>query len=71
MVDISIGITNSRIWLKSCVVTAETEKYNSIIKKKRKTHDEIVLLELKAIEVLIFKALIDSYIINDEFVRWK
>ena len=42
-----------------------------MIKKKSKKHDKIVLLgkdKLNAIEVLISKALIDSYISHDEFV---
>ena len=43
----------------------------SIIKKKEKKHDKIVLLaksKLNTIEVLISKALINSYISHDEFV---
>ena len=47
------------------------KKCKSIIKKKSKKHDKIVLLgkdKLDAIEVLISKALIDSYISHDEFV---
>ena len=43
----------------------------SIIKKKKKEHDKIVLLaksKLNSIEVLISKALIDSVISHDEFV---
>ena len=49
----------------------ESKKYKSIIKKKKKKHDKIVLLrktKLDIIEVLISKALIDSYISYDEFV---
>ena len=45
--------------------------FKSIIKKKRKKHDKIVLLaksKLNSLEVLISKALIDSVIIRDEFV---
>ena len=47
------------------------KKYKSITKKKKKKHDKIVLLEkkkLNAIEVIISKALIDSYVSHDEFV---
>ena len=43
----------------------------SIIKKKEKKHDKIVLLaksKLNTIEVLISKALINSYISHDKFV---
>ena len=42
-----------------------------MIKKKKKKHDEIVLLiidKLNTITVLMYKALIDSYISHDEFV---
>ena len=44
--------------------------YKSIIKKKKKKHDKIVLLaksKLNSIEVLIIKALIDSNISHDKF----
>ena len=54
-----------------CVITAAIEKYKPIIKKKKKKHDIIVLLaksKLNSIEVLIFKALIDSVISHDEFI---
>ena len=50
------------------------KKYKSIIEKKRKKHDKIVLLEkdeLNTIEVLISKSLIDSYISHDEFISVK
>ena len=47
------------------------KKYKSIIKKNKKKHDKIVLLEkskLNTTEILISKALIDSYSNNDKFV---
>ena len=53
-----------------CLITVETKKYKSIIKKKKKRHAKIMLLEkamLNTLEVLIVKALIDSYISHDEF----
>ena len=71
LVGISIGITSSPIGLKICVITAEIKKYKSMIKKKKKKHDKIVLLaksKLNSKEVLIFKALIGSNISHDEFV---
>ena len=46
-------------------------KDKSIIKKKKKKHDKIVLLaktKLNSIEVLTSKALINSNISHDEFV---
>ena len=47
------------------------KKYKSIIKKRKKKHDEIELLgkdELNTIEGLISTALINSCISHDEFV---
>ena len=43
----------------------------SVIKKKKKKHDKIIMLvqpKLNTIEVLISRALIDSYISQYEFV---
>ena len=59
--------------MKICAITAEIKKYKSIIrkKKKKKEHGRIVLLgkyKLDTIEVLLFKALFDSYIRHGEFV---
>ena len=71
LVGISIGTTISAIGLKICAITAAIKKYKSIIKKKKKKHDKIVLLAkstLNSIEVLISKALIDSVNSHDEFV---
>ena len=71
LVVIPIGITSSAIGLKVCAITARIKKYKSIIKKKKKTHDKIVLLvksKLSSIDVVISKALIDSVIGHDEFV---
>ena len=64
-------IGSSAVGLKICAITAEIKKYKSIIKKKHKKHDQIVLLaktKLDTIEFLISKALIDSYINHDRFV---
>ena len=69
-VGIPIGIASSTIGLKIYVITAGIKRYKSIIKKKRKKHDEIVLLaksKLNNMEVLISKSLIDSNISHDEF----
>ena len=55
---------------RTCAITAEIKKYKSIIQKKKKKPDKIVLLgkdTLNTIEVLISKALIDSYISHYEF----
>ena len=63
LLRIPIGITSSAIRLKICAITAEMKKYKSITKKKKKKHEKTVLLaksKLNRIEVLTFKALIDS-----------
>ena len=65
-----IRITGSAVGITICAITARIKKYNSIIKKKKKKHDKIVLLgrdKLSTKEVLIYKALIDSYISHEEF----
>ena len=67
----SYRITSSAIGLKICIVTAGIKKYKSIIQKKKKKHDKILPLaksKLYSIEVLNFKASIDSNMNNNEFV---
>ena len=44
LVDIPIRITRSAIGLKICAITAGIKTYKSIIKKKKKNHDKMVLL---------------------------
>ena len=64
LVGVSVGITSSAIGLKNCSITAGTKKYKSIIKKKKKKHDQIVLLaksKLNSIEALISEALVISH----------
>ena len=70
LVGIPIGITSSAIGLKFYAINAGIKKYKSIIKKKKKNHDKILLAKSKFFskEVLISKALIDSVISHDEFV---
>ena len=70
MVCVPVGIVSSAVGIKLCVITAGIKKYKSIIKNKKK-HDKILVLrkdKLNTIDVLISKALIDSYISHDEFV---
>ena len=67
---IPIGITSSTIGLK-ILITAGIKKCKSIIKKKKKRHDKILLLaksKLNSVEVLISEALIDSNISHDDFI---
>ena len=71
LVSVLAGITSSAVEIKNCAITAGIKKYKSIIKKRKRKHDKIVLLgkdQLNPIEVLISKALIDSYISPDEFI---
>ena len=71
LVDVSVGIKGSPVGLKVCAITARITRYKSIIKKKKKKHDKIVLpgkAKLDSFEVLISKALIDSCSSNVEFV---
>ena len=71
LIGIFIRITSSPIELKICAITAEIKKDKLIIKKKKKNRKEIVFLakfKLYKIEVLIYKALIDSVISHDETV---
>ena len=68
LLGILIDIMSFVIGLKMCATTAGIKKYKSIIKKKKKKHDKIVLLakaKLNSIEVIISKALINSNIIHD------
>ena len=71
LISVPIGITSSAFGLKICAMTAGSKKYKSIIKKKKKKHDKIVLLaksKLNNKEILISKALSDSVVSHDEFV---
>ena len=67
---IPIGITCSAIGLQICAITAGIKKFKSIIKKKKKKRDKLVLLaksKWNSIEILTSKTLIDSYVSHDEF----
>ena len=70
-VCVRVGISSSAVGMKICAITAGIKKFKSVIRKKKKKHNRIVLLgksKLDTIEVLLSKALIDSYIKHDEFV---
>ena len=63
-VPIPVGLMSSAVGTKICEVIAGIKNYNSIIKKKNKNHEKRVLLgkdKRITTEVLISKALIDSY----------
>ena len=65
LVSIPIGITNSAIGLKICVMTAGIKKYKSINKKNKVT--SVGKSKWNNTEVLISKTLIDSNISHNEF----
>ena len=63
LVGISTSIASSAVGLNILAITVEIKMSKSIIKKKRKTHHEIVLLaktKLNSIEVLISNLIEDS-----------
>ena len=71
LVNIRAGIMSSTIGLNICAIIARIKKYKSIIKKKEKKHDKIVLLgktDLHCKESVFSRPLIDSYIIQDDFL---
>ena len=70
-VGIPIGIKKSIIELKICVIAVAIKKCKSRIYKKKKNHNEKVVLaksELNSIEVFIPTALIDSLFSHEPFV---
>ena len=72
LVGVPVGITSSAVWIKICAIIAGIKKYISLIKKKKKKHDKIVLLgkyKLNTIKVLISKALTNSYISHDNLFQ--
>ena len=72
LLDIPIGITSTAIELKIYVIAVGIKNYKLIIKKKKKKHEKIVFLiksNLSSMEVLISKALIDSNISHDDFLK--
>ena len=44
VVGTPVGITSSAVGIKICAITAAIKKYKSIITKKKRKHDKIVLL---------------------------
>ena len=68
LVYVPVSITSSVVGLNICAIIAGIKKYKSIIKKKKKKHDKILVLgkdKLNTIEVLISKAFTDSCISHD------
>ena len=76
LVDIPILIANSAVGLKICAKTAGIKECQSIIKKKKKKkkYNKIIFLakiKLNNIKILIYLALIDSYVSHNELVLVK
>ena len=64
LLGIPIAITSSAIGLKVYAITAGIKKYKPIVKKKKKKRYKVEFFAkpiLNSIEVLIYKALTDSY----------
>ena len=61
---VPVGITSPAVGIKIWAITAGIKKNKLIKKEKKKKHDKKVLSEkLNSIEVLIYKALIDSILV--------
>ena len=45
LVCVLVGITSFAVRLKICAITAGIKNYKSVIKKKKKKYDKIMLLE--------------------------
>ena len=67
LLGIPVGITSSVTGLKNCAIAAQIKKYKSIIKRTRKKHDKILLLEKSKLNS-ISQALINLNVSYDEFV---
>ena len=71
LIGISLGISSFVIGLKICAITVGVKKYKSIIQKKKKKHDEIVMLAKpisNSMELKISKDLTDSFISHYKFI---
>ena len=61
LVGISIGITSSAVGIKICAKTAGIKRYKSIIKKKKKKHDKIVLLAKTNLNSIVVNNVLREY----------
>ena len=52
LVGIPVGIAGSAVRLEICAITARIKNYKSIIRKKSKKHDKIVLLEKAKLDAI-------------------
>ena len=71
LIAIPVVITSSAVVTQICAINSGVKKCKSVIIKKGKKHDTLVLLEkdkLDTLEVLFSKVLICSYVSHDEFI---
>ena len=61
LVGISVGITSSAVGIKICAKTAGIKRYKSIIKKKKKKHDKIVLLAKTNLNSIVVNNVLREY----------
>ena len=61
LVGISVGITSSAVGIKICAITAGIKRYKSIIKKKKKKHDKIVLLAKTNLNSIVVNNVLREY----------
>ena len=67
LVGISVGTTSSAVGIKICAITAGIKRYKSIIKKKKKKHDKIVLLaKTNLISIVVNNVLREYYDMEEE-----
>ena len=72
LVHIPVGIASSTLGLDVSAITAGIKTYKSIIKKKKKKNDIIVVLvktKLNTINVLISKTLINHVLVTMNFFQ--
>ena len=71
LIAIPVVIASSAVVTKICAINAGIKECKSVIIKKGKKHDKLVLLgkdKLDTLEVLISKVLICLYVSLDEFI---
>ena len=61
LIGISVGITSSAVGIKICAITAGIKRYKSIIKKKKKKHDKIVLLAKTNLNSIVVNNVLREY----------
>ena len=67
----ALFVSSSAVELKNCALIASINKYKAMTNEKSVKYNETVMLgknKLNNIEVLIFRALSDSFISHDELV---